>query len=153
MIDVHVDIVSNPDTVTHTSNGIIDQKLLIFRKIIEVFVFPPPTNPRIDVIELAPQTLMTPLVQEIFADAAFGNAWTNRTPREISRTAVGRSTQISTQIHSGFSKTSNPNSNESTRTSISVGTSGTSTASPAEDLKSPGIENKQQSASPIYQNL
>ena len=52
--DAKVDLASKPDKVTHTSNRIIDQKLLNSRTIGEIPVLPPPTNPRIGTIELAP---------------------------------------------------------------------------------------------------
>ena len=71
--DSQVDIASNPDIVNHTRNRIIDQKSLSCRTTGEVSVFPPPKNPSIGAIELAPQTLLTPAVQEIFTDAASGN--------------------------------------------------------------------------------
>ena len=45
--DAQVDPVRNPDTVTNTSNGIIDQKLLRCRTIGEVSTLPPPTKLRI----------------------------------------------------------------------------------------------------------
>ena len=42
--DAQGDLARNPDTVTHTSSGIFDQKLLSGRIIREVSVFPPPTK-------------------------------------------------------------------------------------------------------------
>ena len=126
--NAQVHLTSDPDTVTHTSNRILDQKVLICRTIGEVSVLPPPTNPRVSAIELVPQTLLTPEVQEIFTDAEVGSAWTNRTPRRISRTRVDGSIPISTLIHSGIRKTSTPYSSDSTGTRIYIGTSGTSTA-------------------------
>ena len=88
------------------------------------------------------------MAQEIFADAAPGNMWTSRTPRRISSTGVDVSTPIYTQIHSGNSITSTPDSSENSGSSITIGISGTSTAPPAGDLWIPGIGNKSQSASP-----
>ena len=67
---MQVDLASNPDRVTHTSNRIIYQKLFSCWTIGEVSVLPPPTNLLIVVIELAPQTLLTPTVQELSVDAA-----------------------------------------------------------------------------------
>ena len=52
--NAQVHLTSNPDTVTHTSNRILDQKVLICRTIGEVSVLPPPTNPRVSAIELVP---------------------------------------------------------------------------------------------------
>ena len=46
-----------PDTVTQTSNRILDQNILSRRTIREVSVLPPPINPT---IRLKPQMLMTP---------------------------------------------------------------------------------------------
>ena len=72
--DAKFNLVLDPDTVTHTSNVIMDQKLLSCRSIQEVSVSPPPTKSRIAAIELAPQTLLMPVVQEIFSYMASGNA-------------------------------------------------------------------------------
>ena len=58
-----VSFASDLDTVTHTSNVILDQNLLSCRTIGEVSVLPLPPNPSISAIKLAPQTLMTPPVQ------------------------------------------------------------------------------------------
>ena len=80
----------------------------------EVSDYPPPTNLRVDAIGMAPQLLMTPEGQEIFADSISGNTWTNRTPWQISRTRVDRSISITTPINSGISKTSTPDSSDST---------------------------------------
>ena len=123
-------LTSNPDTVTHTSGGILDQKLLNCQTIGEVSVLPPLTNPRIDEIRLVPQTLLMPAVKEIFSDAKLGKAWTNRTPRRISRTGIDRSTPIFTLIHSGMRKSSTPSSSDSSKTIIPIGTSETTTSSP-----------------------
>ena len=101
---------------------------------------------RIDAIELSPHTLMTPVLQEIFAETESGNAWTSRTPQRISRTGIDGSTPISTQIHSGIIKTSTPYSSDSTRNRITIVTIGTRTDPPAGDFWSPGIRNKRQSA-------
>ena len=67
---------NGPDTVNHTSKGILDKQLLSCRNIGKVSASPPPEKP----ILLAPQTLMTPAVRKILADATSGNAWTDRTP-------------------------------------------------------------------------
>ena len=91
-------------------------------------------------------------MQEIFTDAVSGNAWTSRTPWKISRTGIGGSTPISTQIHSLIRKVSTPDSSDSTGTSIPIGISGTSTTPPAEDIRRPGIGNKWQSTSPNIRN-
>ena len=72
----------------------------------------------------------------------------NRIRRRISRTGVDVSTPISTQIHSGISETSTPDSSDITGTRISIVISSTSTAPPDEDFRSPGIGNKRKSASP-----
>ena len=61
--DTQVDLASNPDTVTHTSNRIFDQTLLSFRTIGEVSVLSLPTNRSIDANELAPQIMLNTAVQ------------------------------------------------------------------------------------------
>ena len=116
----------------------------------EVSVLPHPTNLIIAAIELAPYTLLTPALQEIFADAALGNTWKNRTLRRIIRTGVDGSIPIFNQIHSVLSKSFTPYYSDSNGTSISIGTYGTSTAPPAEAIWSPGIGNKRQSATPNF---
>ena len=140
--DAQANLASGPGTVTHNRNVTVDQNLLSCRTIGEVSVLIPPTNPRIAEIELAPQMLLMPVVQEIFTDTASDNAWKNRNQWRISRTGVGGSTPIYNQVHGGIRKTSTPDSIDINRTRIPIGTSGTSTASPAEYLKSPGIGNK-----------
>ena len=89
------DLTSNPDTVTHTRNIILDQKLLSCRTIVEFSVLSNPTNPT---IRLVPHTLLMPALKEIFADTMSGNAWTNSTPCQISRTRVDRSYQFTLQF-------------------------------------------------------
>ena len=58
--DAQGDLMSNIDTVTHTSNGILDHKLLIVRTIREFSVLPPQKNLT---VRLMPQTLLTPAVK------------------------------------------------------------------------------------------
>ena len=41
---------------------------------------------------LVPPTLITPAVKKIFAEKMSGNAWTNRTPWQVSRTGVNGTT-------------------------------------------------------------
>ena len=94
------DLTSNPDTITHTRNRILDQQLLSCRTTREVSVLPHPKTPRISAIIPAPPTLLMPAVKEIFADAMSGNAWTDRTPHRISRTGVDGSTPMYTPIYS-----------------------------------------------------
>ena len=117
--DAQVNLASDTDTVTHTSNGIMDQNHC-FGTIREVSVLSTLTKSSIAAIELAPQTLLMPEVHEIFADVTLGNAWINRTLQRISRTGVDGSTPFSTQIHSGISKTSNLESSDSTGTKINI---------------------------------
>ena len=77
----------NNETVTHTSNGIFEQKLLSCRTIP---VFPPPKNPGIAKIILTPLTLLRPETKEIFAetDSSLVGAWTSRNPQQLSRNGV-----------------------------------------------------------------
>ena len=98
--DAQIDLARDPDTVPHSSNGTMDQKLLSSRTIGEVSDLFPPSNPRISAIKLASQTLLMPAAQEIFPDTAFGNTCKNRTPRRISRIGVEGSITIFTSIHS-----------------------------------------------------
>ena len=98
--DAQCVLMSNQNTVTHTSNIIFEQKSLSLWIIEEVFFLPFLTNLRISVIVLAPQTLLTPLVKEIFEDATLVNVWTTRTLRKTIRTGVDSSIPIFTPIHS-----------------------------------------------------
>ena len=107
-------------SITHTSNGILDQNLLSFRTIREVSVFPPPTKPRIAAIRLVPQILLTPVMKEIFAGVILGNTWKNWTLRRIIRTGIDGSIPISTPIHSRMSKYNTPYSSESSGTRIPI---------------------------------
>ena len=91
-------------------------------------------------------------MQEILTDAASGNAWTNRTLRQISRTGVDVSIPIYTPIHSVIGESSTPASSDSTGTRISIGNNGTSTAPHVEEIWNPGIGNKRQSATPNLRN-
>ena len=70
--DAQGNLASNPYIVIHTSSRILDQKLLSFRTIGKVSVLPPPKNPSIYTIGLAPQTLLTPSAKEIFTYATPG---------------------------------------------------------------------------------
>ena len=76
---------SNPETVTHTSNVILQQMFLSFWTIP---VLPLPTNPGIVAIRLTPQTLLTPATKEIITDVASDGTWTHMNPRKVSRTNV-----------------------------------------------------------------
>ena len=58
---------------------------------------------------LTPQTLLTPAVKKIFADAMLGNAWTSRTLQQIIRTGVDKYIPIYTPIDSVMGKSSNVN--------------------------------------------
>ena len=144
--DTQGDLPRNLDTVTHTSNVILDQKLLSFRTIREVSVLPQPKN---SMIRVTPQTLLTPVVKEISADAKSGNVWNNRTPRQIIRTGIDGSIPISTPIHSGISNYSTPASSESTGTRVTgtripIGT----TAPPRGINLSPNIYDIRKSTTP-----
>ena len=103
-MDAKFNLVLDPDTVTHTSNVIMDQKLLSCRSIREFSVSPPPTKSRISAIELAPQTLLMPVVQEIFSDMVSGNAWTNRIPLWISRAGIDGPIPIPLQFTAELAK-------------------------------------------------
>ena len=53
--DAQVNLASNPDTFTHTSNRVLYQKSLSCQTNGEDSVLPPPTNPRIVAVGLATQ--------------------------------------------------------------------------------------------------
>ena len=61
---------NGPNTVTFTSNEILDKTLFSGRTIGEVSFLHPPNNPT---VRLTAQTLLMPAVKEIFADATPGN--------------------------------------------------------------------------------
>ena len=126
--DAQGHLTSNIDTVTHTSNRILDLKLVSYRTIREVSVSPTPTNPSIVAIRLTPHMLLTPEMKEIFMYATSGNAWTNRTPRQMIRAGIYESIPISTPINSVVRKYSSPDSSYSSRTSITIETSDTTTS-------------------------
>ena len=88
---------------------------------------------------------MMPMVQEIFAEAVSGNTWKSSTPRITIRTDIDGSTPIYSQIHSGISKTSTPDSSDITGTNITIDISGTSTDLPDRDLRNPRFGNKRNS--------
>ena len=81
------------EKVTDTSNGNFEQKLLSNRTLP---VVAPTMNPRIDhmieLIVVAPQTVLTPAMKEVVADTASGGAWVNMTPRKVIRTGIDGST-------------------------------------------------------------
>ena len=58
--DAQVNLTSDPETVTHTSNGIFEQKILCCRTIP---VLTPPMNPGLLAIRLTPSTLLTPVMK------------------------------------------------------------------------------------------
>ena len=137
------------------------------RTIGEVSILYPPTNPSIVTIILSPQTLLMPVVKEIFSDTTSGNAFTNRTLQKISRTGVDRYIPITTPIHSETSKYSTPSSSDNSETRINVitvtskpdssdiigtripiGTSDTTTSPPCGLNVIPNIDNIWQSATP-----
>ena len=99
-------------------------------------------------IELAPQTLLMPVVQEMFADVASDNAWKNRALRQIIRSAVDGFIPIPTQINNGIRETPTPDSSDSTVTKIFIGSSITITSPPAVAVWSPRTGNKRQSDTP-----
>ena len=88
--DSQVDPTRDPKTVTHisngkgkvmdTSNGNFEQKLLSNR------------NLPVVVPTMAPHTLLTPATKEVVVDVASGGAWVKRTPRQVIRTGIYRST-------------------------------------------------------------
>ena len=79
----------NPETVTHTSNGDFEQKILSYWTIP---VLPLTRNLGMDLrlpeIRLTPQMLLTTAMKEIFMEAALGGAWTSRTPQKSTSTGV-----------------------------------------------------------------
>ena len=100
--DAQGNITSDPDTVTHTSNVILDRKKLSCRTIIEVSVLRPPANP----IALAAQTLLTPAVKKIFVEMTLGNVRTSRTPWQVRSKEVGGTNPGNIGHDCGISETS-----------------------------------------------
>ena len=98
-------LTSDPETVTHTSNRVFEQKILIFRTI---SVLPPPTNPGIAEIVLTSPTLLTPATKEVVADAASGGAWKSRNMQKVSRTGVDGRTSGRIDNVVGIVETSSP---------------------------------------------
>ena len=91
-------------TVTHTSNGILDETLLSYVTIGKVSASPPPANPNV----LLSQTLMIPAVKNVSANATLGNTWTNQTPRRVSRTVIDGTNPGNIGHACGIGKTSSP---------------------------------------------
>ena len=112
--DAQGNLTSDPDPVSHTSNGpdivmrttnrILGAKILRCRTIGEVPVQTLLENP----ILLAPQTLMTPVAKKIFADATLGSVWTNRIPRQVISMGVNRTTPWNIDNACGISENSSP---------------------------------------------
>ena len=112
--DSQVGITSNPDTVAHTSSGtdtvtytsneVQDDTLLSCGTIRRVSALPPPENP----ILLAPQMLMTPDMNKIFADVKSVNTCTNQKSQQLSRAGVNSTTPGSIFHTCGISETSYP---------------------------------------------
>ena len=111
--DAQVEFASDPDGITHNSNGITHQNLLsswmIEIRHKEVSVLSPPMDPRIDEnnqlalsistgIKQAPHMLNFPALQEIVANVASKNTGENRTPRQVSRAGVDVTTPVLSEI-------------------------------------------------------
>ena len=95
---------SNSGTDTHTSNVILDEKLLSCGTIGKFSAAPLPANP----IVMEPQTLMTHAVKKIFLDVTSGNAWNSRTPRQVIRMGINVTTPGNIGHACGISETSSP---------------------------------------------
>ena len=124
--DARVKPASDQDKITHTSNGITDQKLLSSRTIgichEDVSVLLPLKQLGIGAIVLVPQNLKLPAVQEVFSGKPSNNTGTNRNRRRISRNGV----DVTTPVHSGISDAYAPAPSEKSATRIN-GINGTST--------------------------
>ena len=92
------------DTITHASNGILDEKLLRCSTIGEVPVHLPLANPVI----LVPQTMMMPAVKKIFTDATSGKTRTNWKLRQVIRAGGNGTVPWNIVRASGISKNSSP---------------------------------------------
>ena len=96
--DTKVEFASNLDVINHTKNIITDQNVLsslIIRIQHKGFsILPPPMNPTVSAIVMAPQTLKSPAVQQIITEAYLNNTGKNRTPWKIVRTGVDGTTQF-----------------------------------------------------------
>ena len=64
----------------------------------EVYVFPPPENPRIGVIVLAPKKLKLPAVQEILMDVASNNTVQTGLLSELSGLELTESPQFTVKL-------------------------------------------------------
>ena len=102
----------------------------------------------IAVIIMTPQTLLMPAIKKIIVGATSGNAWTDRTPRRISRAGIDVSIPISAPIHSGRIKYSTPYYSDSSGTRVPIGNSGISTATPCGINMIPKIGDIWQSSTP-----
>ena len=98
-------LTSNPETVTHTSKNVFEQKLLISRTIP---VFPLLMNPGIAEIGLKLPTLLMHVMKEIFVDVASGGAWKSRTSWQVSRTSINGSNPCDIGNSIGIVETSSP---------------------------------------------
>ena len=87
--DAQGNLTSHPETVTHASNIIFEQKLLSCRTIP---ILPPPTNLGIASIILPPPMLVKPTTKEIVAHAVSSSACTSRILRQVSSTGDNGST-------------------------------------------------------------
>ena len=92
------------DTVTHSSNGILDETILSCGTIGKGSALPLSEN----LIVLTPQTLMMPAANKIFTDTMHGNAWNNWTPQQVSSVGVYRTTPGNIGRACGISETSSP---------------------------------------------
>ena len=81
------------ETVTHTSNGNFEQKLLSNQTIpVVVPKMSPIIDQQISPIVMAPQTILMPATKDVVTDTVSGSAWVNSTLRKVSRTGVDGST-------------------------------------------------------------
>ena len=101
--DTQGDHTNNLNIVTHTSNNFLTKKLSC-GTIRKVSTLPSPEN----LIVLAPQKLMTPMLNKIFADARSVNAWTGRMTQQVSRTGVNKTILGNIGHTCGISETSFP---------------------------------------------
>ena len=81
------------ETVTDTSNGKFEQKILSDRTIpVVVLKMNPRIDQRIAPIVMEPHTILTPAAKKVVANTASGVAWVNRNPQQVIQTGVNGST-------------------------------------------------------------
>ena len=92
-METYTHISNRNENFTDTSSGSFEVKLLSNRTLpVVVLTMNPRIYPKIVPIVVATQTLLTPEMKEVVADAACGSTWVNRTQRQFIITGIDVST-------------------------------------------------------------